>query len=359
MKAPAQDLGAGWRPFCRVAPGPPAAPESAPALPRFGTPLQALGGVLLELYPLALGTAVSDFEPRLFDLLRRGISFESGWVGRVALIGDEPVMHNSCLYRLPLEYAEEWERLKRSDPSVAFLQTVRGRPVPISMVETEMSAEFRPFAEKYSLAHALVCLLDDPALGLHTFLSLFRHDLAAPFSRDDMAFVEAVMPHVASATTINRLHQIAQIKAVSGGPRVAVAICDGFGVLQFAESAFAEFMSLEWPDWKGPSLPEGMKLVGKTGGTSAFVGSKISIEARQESELVVLHVRPRPVSAGLTPKERLVTRLFAEGLTYKEVARRLELSPPTVKHHLRNAYAKLGVQSKGEIAWLLSQEAQP
>ncbi|NML29132.1 helix-turn-helix transcriptional regulator [Zoogloea sp. G-4-1-14] len=54
------------------------------------------------------------------------------------------------------------------------------------------------------------------------------------------------------------------------------------------------------------------------------------------------------------PKELSVARLFGEGLTYKAVARRLGLSPATVRHHLRQAYSKLHIQNKGEIAWLLT-----
>lgn len=46
---------------------------------------------------------------------------------------------------------------------------------------------------------------------------------------------------------------------------------------------------------------------------------------------------------GLTPRERDVFELAHQGgLTNAEVARRCKLSISTVRHHLRNAYAKLG-----------------
>jgi DNA-binding CsgD family transcriptional regulator len=54
--------------------------------------------------------------------------------------------------------------------------------------------------------------------------------------------------------------------------------------------------------------------------------------------------------SGLTPAEREVVRLVAEGGTNRQVAERLFLSPHTVNTHLRNAFVKLGVRSRLELA---------
>lgn len=48
----------------------------------------------------------------------------------------------------------------------------------------------------------------------------------------------------------------------------------------------------------------------------------------------------------MTPAELRVMRLVALGLTNKEIAAKLELSPRTVRTHLNNVYAKLGVNSR-------------
>lgn len=54
--------------------------------------------------------------------------------------------------------------------------------------------------------------------------------------------------------------------------------------------------------------------------------------------------------AGLTPQESQIVRLAARGLSNRDIAAQLFLSPRTVGYHLYKAYPKLGVVSRGELA---------
>ena len=56
--------------------------------------------------------------------------------------------------------------------------------------------------------------------------------------------------------------------------------------------------------------------------------------------------------ADLTPQELQVARFVAEGLTNREVAAQLFLSPRTIDFHLRNVYRKLGISSRTALARL-------
>jgi DNA-binding CsgD family transcriptional regulator len=79
---------------------------------------------------------------------------------------------------------------------------------------------------------------------------------------------------------------------------------------------------------------------------------------RVRSHLRELGVRRRLVAAepetngwgALTASELTVARLVAEGLTNREVAERLFVSPHTVNSHLRHAFLKLGISSRVELA---------
>jgi DNA-binding CsgD family transcriptional regulator len=66
-------------------------------------------------------------------------------------------------------------------------------------------------------------------------------------------------------------------------------------------------------------------------------------------------VRRRDDAAGevvLTPQERQVAQLVRTGLSNKEVAAQLFVSPRTVDFHLRNVFTKTGVSSRGELVGL-------
>jgi DNA-binding CsgD family transcriptional regulator len=52
---------------------------------------------------------------------------------------------------------------------------------------------------------------------------------------------------------------------------------------------------------------------------------------------------------GLTPREQEVSALTCLNMTNIEIADRLEISPETVKTHIRNVLSKFNLRSKGEL----------
>ncbi|MCW2848493.1 MAG: transcriptional regulator, LuxR family [Marmoricola sp.] len=62
--------------------------------------------------------------------------------------------------------------------------------------------------------------------------------------------------------------------------------------------------------------------------------------------------RDPSTALNLTPTELKVAQLVASGLSNKDVAAHIWVSPRTVAFHLRNVFAKAGVASRGELAQL-------
>ena len=67
-----------------------------------------------------------------------------------------------------------------------------------------------------------------------------------------------------------------------------------------------------------------------------------------------------PLSA-LTPRERAVLAELAEGLTNRQIARRLFIAEKTVSVHVSRILAKLGLQTRVQASALMYrvQQAQP
>jgi DNA-binding NarL/FixJ family response regulator len=58
----------------------------------------------------------------------------------------------------------------------------------------------------------------------------------------------------------------------------------------------------------------------------------------------------------LTPSEDRVARMAMEGPTNREIAQALFVSEKTVEMHLSNAYQKLGIRSRSQLATALGEE---
>jgi DNA-binding CsgD family transcriptional regulator len=52
----------------------------------------------------------------------------------------------------------------------------------------------------------------------------------------------------------------------------------------------------------------------------------------------------------LTEREVEVLRLGAAGMSVREIGMRLTISPHTARHHLENAYAKIGCSTRAAAA---------
>jgi DNA-binding CsgD family transcriptional regulator len=73
-------------------------------------------------------------------------------------------------------------------------------------------------------------------------------------------------------------------------------------------------------------------------------------EQRVQTELARVGGRSPAAPGALTPTEQDIVELAAQGLTNKDIARRLSIAVHTVEVHLSRAYAKLGVHTRSQLA---------
>ncbi len=84
-------------------------------------------------------------------------------------------------------------------------------------------------------------------------------------------------------------------------------------------------------------------------GIRAAARGEAPLDPRAASAL--LAARPRPSAAdGLSPREREVLVLVAEGLPNKLISRRLGISEKTVKAHLTSVFRTIGVDDRTQAA---------
>jgi DNA-binding CsgD family transcriptional regulator len=112
--------------------------------------------------------------------------------------------------------------------------------------------------------------------------------------------------------------------------------------------------------WRRPvsGKPIGMSIAMTASGplllaSGGLVPQALTVDAlgdRAWNELNATGGRPRKRSVetagALTPQEARIARLGSGGLTNRDIAAQLFLSPATVEYHLRSFYRKLGVASR-------------
>jgi DNA-binding NarL/FixJ family response regulator len=88
-------------------------------------------------------------------------------------------------------------------------------------------------------------------------------------------------------------------------------------------------------------LPDGSKATIDIGATEIVGHPVVAMTSRDSNGLDL---------SALTPRERQVARLVGEGLSNKEIARRLLISTATVKDHVHRVLVKTGLPSRAAVA---------
>ena len=92
-------------------------------------------------------------------------------------------------------------------------------------------------------------------------------------------------------------------------------------------------------------------------------GGATLLAEHAHEELVATGARPRRVelsgAAALTPSERRIASMAADGLSNRDIAQALFVTLRTVEMHLSNAFRKLGVSSRTQLAGALAESETP
>jgi DNA-binding CsgD family transcriptional regulator len=105
-----------------------------------------------------------------------------------------------------------------------------------------------------------------------------------------------------------------------------------------------------------------LRHAGERGAARDALREALDIASRTESAWLARLVRAELEASGarprrerltgveaLTPSERRIAELAAEGLTNREIAETLWVTRKTVEYHLSRVYAKLGVPSRAAL----------
>jgi DNA-binding NarL/FixJ family response regulator len=156
--------------------------------------------------------------------------------------------------------------------------------------------------------------------------------------RPDVALVDIRMP---PTHTDEGLRAAAEIR--SRYPETAVLVLS-----QHLEPAYAMRLIEERPESVGYLLKERVGRVQELlDAVQRVAAGECVIDRAVVDELLARRRRVEPLDE-LTPREREVLALIAEGRSNQGICRALWLSPKTVETHIRSAFSKLGIKEAPE-----------
>lgn len=239
-----------------------------------------------------------------------------------------------------------------------------GEPVAMSEVypdDSFFTSELHEHLFKpYGIERILASGHFDERSGLYTLLSLYRQNRDQDFSTGEKQLVGRLVFHMVAAASYNFFLHVEKSdneRAESeGSDATAWAICDGEGFYHEAQPRFLDFIEQYFPDNKAQCLPFWHSdFIESSATRTKEVINGLSVVVENHQKLFLVGIRPASVIDQLTDREREVVTWITQGLTYKEVARKIGLAPSTVSNHLYRVYNKLGISSKTELANLKHQ----
>jgi DNA-binding CsgD family transcriptional regulator len=315
--------------------------------------------VLLELYRAARESPIPEFQERALQLLKPLCRFDSAMWGVGEVRPDTGLaLHSIHLHNLPQEMFTSYEEIKNHDLPAFEAARRMGEVCTFNlrdMMPGSRYSDVASFDARYGLQNLLVTTTHDSVLGSVGFIALWREKDRDRYTEDERRCGETLMPHFFEAGTTNQLVWLSRMTATVVALRGARAIASRLGALHLRDEQFLYILQKEWPDWSPPALPGTLLESLRRSPGYRFIGRRIAVTAKPAHGMLFLLAREKTALERLSPAQLDVATLIANGLSYKEVARKLSRSPATVRNELHTSYVKLGINNKAALARCLSE----
>jgi DNA-binding CsgD family transcriptional regulator len=311
---------------------------------------------LLELHGPARKRRLDRLMPDAVQALQSLLPLRSAWWGECTA-GDTTTsslnwQHGSL--GLPTTFAQEWNAISDGDRFAQASIDALGHVFRDSGYTLD-SEEVEQFARRHKLFHAMAI-----TMGLHD--SKMRFSVSVYRDESDPAFddIEALMfgefcKHLQQIwwEAVQHAVQRAALAGLEG-----MALCETSGLLVHIGTDIAKMIGKRFPSWSGSRLPQALQPH-LSDAPCKLQWGRSSISFTRCGEYVALLLNSTLLHDSLAPRERAVAVLYAGGHSYKTIARRLDLSPATVRTYLRDVYLQLGVRNKIELSKSLGHLSAP
>ena len=313
--------------------------------------LQSFSAALLVLADVARSAPPARLIDDALLALRPLVPFRSAWWGECSDTDAHSTPHNWLHGRINLSasFAQEWNRI--ADGDVFAIDSMRNLgSVQRFSGHGDPNPDVAAFSRRHALEHGMAITVELPGSGLMFFVSLYRGEALPAFDDGECALFAEFFAHLLH-------HWRMRVRELLLGthPQASdtFALADVHGNLLYLGARLGRLLQQHHPAWTGATLPAELASMLARAPVAAALGP-YRLTLQPCGELVALALDRGGRLGALPPRERSVAMLYAQGHSYKEIARLLALSPATVRTYLRSVYLQLGVRNKIELGTALS-----
>lgn len=310
--------------------------------------LKEFSQLLSGFYEVAENAGLDDCANELLRLLQGVVGFDGAAIAKADAPG-AGILNLDSVHVLGRDpgLLQDYQPLSKNDPILRAVCHGLFEPLVCSChsyYESLRQCELLALARKHDIAQLMVFGNLAPQWAPARWVSLFRAT-DKPFTRADAHYLSMLWPHLAHCIDLNRrLFLQGQVTSCAKG----YAILSPGYLIEAADPTFMRLCHLECASGGiGQRLPA--NVAGALGRHCQYLGSRIRLSIRALATCAVCDAVARDALDLLTPAERVVAALYADGLSHKEISRNLCVSHNTIRTHLAHSFHKLGIHRKTEL----------
>lgn len=309
--------------------------------------------LIARLYQSALSVSADTYRSWALHQLQRLIPHDGALWGS----GSATTLkfHTVTTTGLPPHYPQLLEETSSINPIVPHILRNLETPIEVSRVIPDdefFNLEiYRKTFAPFGINRILTAGHLDPRTGMYSLLSLYRKDRERPFTDLECARQKRIIFHMIHAGSLSYFQHLSRARTAYP-PGAFAAVIDHTGAFHEATQGFLDLLDERFPDRRSNTIP--FEVPDPETSTPM---NDLVIRCEALGDLLLLIAWPAGPLDRLTAREREIVTCVAQGLSFKQAAKKIGVAPSTVANHLYRVYRKLGVYSRTELAELVHPKA--
>lgn len=315
-----------------------------------------------DIYKVAREQSPDEFVDWVFHQIPLFIPcFAQGWTYLLAdPQNDDYQIIKPVIFGLDAEQLlQDYDVVKNLDPLAPRTIAKPGHVfyVDANNPEENVDEAFRQFTMKYDFPKCLAMAVELPRTkNLHLFAA-WRKQSDHPFTNDDSDALRQILPHIVQGLVHCREFSIKSQMLGPWSRYNSIATFSDNKLVIDIEDQFYNIVEQKFPNEIDDGLPDAvLKLLDNDCENWLRIKDVVFRRHNVQSATLIVATQLGELTK-LSDRELEVSKMFADGSDHKMIAVELNRSAATVRNHLRNVYQKLGINSRSELADILTRLA--